>query len=100
MDSGMKRNLTIVAVIAFAVGGVAGAMMLMGGASTVEDAAVVDMAYRHKSVGELQRMKHLAEQMIASGTLTDDQVVRQRAQIETLDAIIAEKLAERDASKP
>ncbi len=100
MDSVMKRNVTIVAVIAVAVGGVAGAMMLMGGAETAEDAAVVDMAYRHKSVGELQGMKHLAEQMLSSGTLTDDQAARQRAQIDTLDAIIAEKLLEQESAKP
>ncbi len=100
MNDGMKRNVIIVAVIAVAVGGVAGAMMLMGGSGAAEDAAVVDMAYRHKSVGELQGMKQLAEQMIASGTLTEDQVRKQQAQIDTLDAIISEKLAEQGSATP
>jgi hypothetical protein len=100
VDNDRKRIVVAAAVVTLLVLGAGIVAIAVMGDGDGDRAAVTEMAYRHKSLGELETLRHLGEQMIASGTMSEDQLRRQRKELEQLDAIISEKLAEQGSATP
>lgn len=102
MATSEKKKFVIigVAVIGLVVGVASAFVFLRGGSTSTRDGAVIEMAYRAKSIEALERTRDLNLDMLEMGGMEPEVERKVREEVEMLDRIIAEKRAEAGGDAP